>query len=771
MTTTVDVPWRPYEDEPLVTPGLLFGFAALPPVEADRLVRYLTALTEQRTVVHAAVAFNAVYFGYDLDYEGYVGGPVEFDTFPRVVTGEVGDALPVGAMVAVPTGSEPLYAEVAYKEGAHPLVGPDGDLPAWLSGAPAGARGPGQVPEVEGRPVLMERLVLDFDAFGRDFVATPAKIDRVRRQGRLLNTDGHVVRGAAYPSPTDAETGDLDYYASYLLTAGRMQLLAGPLPLLLSDDAGEAEFAAALRVAIRAVADALEAAPGLRTWRGYAFTRAGFAARLHDSGPVGGGDMASLATQLGRPSEAARARRYASPRRAPTVRYTAVGSLLRGVRDSGPLLTGLGYPLAVCHANTVIADHARRDVDDDGTLPGGVHLRLDDAWQGGGVWRASCPPGEHALTDPLLPLGLGWLGTLSPPDDATLAAADTEQDATGGELLSVSDSHVSWSVPLRLKYLLEGISPVPNPVASLLNEHGAVGSALRLQLTHEPYDLLPDEATQEVTVERAGRAARMGGVSWPLEFPVGIVVTFVWPIGGRVLRAATTLLDAPVVVDGEIYEHRFDPQVVTRGTAPGCPRRGRPQPGPLSLRDRVLRAVRLAGLLDTDGVAVLRRDLLPAEVYGAGAGQDAAAALEPVVTELLRSSVLQMERLPVQDGLVIWPLREMSVGTPQAEVLLWRPTTRPPAVVAPEVTADESRGEPGVEMNPPRGPRLSEDPQVVGSRFVLAYEVAPFLRRLPPGQMASDRARELYRTLRKRRGLSDQLPHGFTLVTGHTRHR
>ena len=93
--------------------------------------------------------------------------------------------------------------------------------------------------------------------------------------------------------------------------------------------------------------------------------------------------------------------------------FTAVGPRLRTIRDSSAQLVDVGYAVAVCHANAVISDYARREADETtGRLPGDVHLRLDDPWQGGGVWRAEHPGSSYSHIDVTEPLGLGWLATL-----------------------------------------------------------------------------------------------------------------------------------------------------------------------------------------------------------------------------------------------------------------------------------------------------------------------------------------------------------------------
>jgi hypothetical protein len=756
VTTTLkrDTVWRPYEDEPLFVPQMLLGFDALEPTDAERLTRYLTALVARRGIVHTVVAFNAVYLGYDLSFGGYVGGPVDFDRFEQVTFGETTAALPVGAMVKVAVGADPLFAEVIYKEGAHPALRDDGDLPGWLSGAPAGARGPDSPPQPQIAPVLTERLVVDFDAFGSALVATPAMLDRLRRRGKWLDADGHLLLEARYAGAEDAEAADTEFYAQYLLTRGREQLLAGPLPLLLTEDAGEEHLAAAVRAALDTIAAALASIDALRTWRGYAFARTALGSRLASHGVLGGDDLAALAAAISRPGSVTR-RRFAAP--TGSVRYTAVGPLLRTVSGAAPQLAGPGYVAAVCHANAVLSDYARREADDDGVLSSGAHLRLDDGWQGGGVWRASDPPGPYAHVDPLIALGLGWIQSQQPPAAEQPPQPPAEPELTlvddvempddldsGADLLSVTDSHLSWTVTLRLAHTLTGVAALPGRVAEEFETAGLVGAKLRLRLAHEGYDLDPQDADQAVTVTQVGSRARLTGIDWPLEFFPGIVLTFTWQPGAVVLWGRSTLLEAPVTIDSTEYEHRYDPAVLTRDTAPGCARRGNDDHGPLTLRQRVVRAVRRAGHLDPDGVAVLRRDLLADLVYGRDAGPAGVAALEPVIDAMLADGTLTVGHGSVGAAGLQWPADGPGEQVP---VLVWQP--RP--VVGP--------------------PRQSVRPQPELSRYVREYSVAPFLRRLPKGAQASLDKHAEYKRLLARYGRAGDLPLGYTLVDGHTRRR
>jgi hypothetical protein len=439
------------------------------------------------------------------------------------------------------------------------------------------------------------------------------------------------------------------------------------------------------------------------------------------------------------------------------MRYTGVGPLLRTVSGSAPQLAGLGYPAAVCHANTVIGDYARREADDDGALPSGVHLRLDDGWQGGGVWRASDPPGPYARIDPLVPLGLGWIESHQPPTVEPLPPTTAEPELapvddieppddldSGADLLSVTDSHLSWTVTLRLAHTLTGVAALPDRVVEEFETSGLVGAKLRLRLTHDGYEFDPQDADQAVTVTWVGPRARLTGIEWPLEFFPGIVLTFTGQRGAVVLRARSTLLEAPVIIDSIEYEHRYDPAVLTRDAAPGCARRGGGDQGPLTLRERVLRAVRRAGHLDPDGVAVLRRDLLADLVYGRDAGAAGAAALEPVIDAMLAGGTLTVEQASVGAGVLEWPPTGPGGRGPR---LVWQPR--------PVIGVPRQRGRPQPDL----------------SRYVREYSVAPFLRRLPKDAQAGPGKREEYKRLLARYGRAGDLPPGYTLVDGHTRSR
>jgi hypothetical protein len=443
--------WQPYDDYPLITRDMLSGLDSCDRVARARLLAYLEAVVAHRAMpVHTAVAFNAVYFGYDVEAGGYVGGPLDFGDFPSIALGDQVEALPVGAMINIRTGGDLLPAEIVYKEGAHIAIGPYGETPGWLSGAPSGARGPALL-ALDEVPTLCERLVFDSAAFGQGMAPTKERLQRLRRQGRTDEL-GHLVIESLY-TMTDADLSDADYYARYLVTRGRPQLTSAlaptPLPLLLDPGSGDDQMLAAVRGLMGTVRQALSSLDVARVWGEYVFTRASMAKRLGDAGPLGRSDLARLAESMARHAIPPVGRRTGVSRPKPV--YTALGTALRAHTEWQDGIRGTDYPLAVCHANSVLSDYVRREHDETtGLLPSGVRLSLDDRWQGGGIWRAEYVKdgGDPDLADDSVDelVGRGWAesfpqrpahqapgpwpGESEPRPGSAAAEADTEPDDT-----------------------------------------------------------------------------------------------------------------------------------------------------------------------------------------------------------------------------------------------------------------------------------------------------------------------------------------------------
>ncbi|MEU0112772.1 hypothetical protein ABZ137_03360 [Streptomyces bobili] len=768
--------WRPYDDPPLLTPDMAAGPAATPPEDAAQLGRYLAALVAaRRCPVHVSVAFNAVYFGYDVHEGGYLGGPLDLETFPTVSLGEAADALPVGAMVNVATGAILMPAEIVYKEGAHPQLGEDGEVPGWLSGAPSGACGPGRTDPL-AQAVLHERLVIDPDAFGEGLSADATQLARMRRKSRWLDARGHLVVDAQYASAAEADLDDTDYYAHFLLTRGRDLILSphapAPLPTLLPPAADEDALATALHGLLDTVRGVLRGIDELRMRGDYAFTRVSLAERLADDGPLGGQALEDKATSISRtgvPSQ----RRNRAPAR--TVGHTALGPALLAMRDTSGLLDGIAYPIAICHANAVLADYVRCDSDEDtGLLRNGVHLRLDDPWQGGGIWRAEHPRTAPADRAPDEPLGLGWQDSLPPhaaqpvpepepvsPEPATGPVEEHEQgerpdwapddeDLGLGSLPALNDSQLDWIQTLRLWHTIQDVLPLPNAVAEGLRDAGWEGRTLRLELDHAGEPLAADDRAFGVTLERDDNGIRLAGVVWPLEFFPGIVLTLSWARAGGVIRARTTLLPEPVVIDGEDIRHRYDPQVLTRDQAPGNARKGTRGTNELTPGQQLLRAVRILGLLDQYGRAMLPEVHLAEALRRTtpdGHGVLTQLEAEGAIGLLVAAGELSVERGSLgEDGRAQHPAR---AGQPGIQLLCYTPRRAQRFVESPVMAVSST------DRLQPRGHRVHGHLRRIGHL----------------GRQPSDKQRAAYREDMRRWGLvgSLEIPRGYTYIPDHHR--
>ncbi|MGW1403526.1 hypothetical protein ACWCRF_33915 [Streptomyces sp. NPDC002405] len=738
----------PYGDRALLTSDMVKGYDAVPDEERDRLRRYLEAVVAVRPApVHTTVAFNAVYFGYDLSGDGYGGSPLCLDNFPVITFGECAPVLPVGAMVCVATGSDPLYAEIVHREGAHPEVGALGDVPAWVSGAPVGAEGPGR-PGNDATPRRRELLVPDLHAFGPALSLSPAQLHRLRTRRRWINEDGHVVVDVCYPSLGAARRDDLTAFADHLLTTAREQLLSPFVPVSLAALVGgthDDDLRAGLLGLLDTVRGVLNATAALRTWGHYAMTRASLADCWRDAGPLGGDDLRSLAAAVEHAATPVR-RRYGLT--AAVTAYTAVGPRLRGFPEATELLRGVGYAAAVCRANVALADVVQGD-SDQGLFENGSRITLDDAFEGGGVWRSHYPGSAEAPGDPLTPARRGWTSSLPAPPEREAELGPVDQpladDASLGpsELLRNDANEIVWRSPLRLSQLIEGWFPLQPDVASELRRSHGLCAALRIELDHVGQALQRNEAVQRVTAELGGESSRLTGVTWPRDFFPGLMLELRWPRGGTVIRLATTRLKEPVQVGDRVIGHCYDPRVLTREDAPGSDRHGDSADG-LGPRQLVMRTVRRCGLLTLDGHALLDRSVLPSAVYGRRPEPAQVAALEFALADLFAERLLE-PALGSRDvcGQPHYPARD---GQPTIALIGYRPVRR--RVIRPWG---------GTE---PCGRALG------AVQFVPGH-----LRRLRPGCSPSEVQRAAFREHCCRLGKADgwELPYGYTFVTEHTR--
>ncbi|AXI81605.1 hypothetical protein C7M71_023020 [Peterkaempfera bronchialis] len=740
----------PYGDRALLTSVMTRGYDAVPHQDRERLRRYLEAVVAARQApVHTTVAFNTVYFGYDLGGDGYGGSPLRLDDFPVVTFGEYAPVLPVGAMVCVATGSDPLYAEIVYREGAHSEVGSFGDVPAWVSGAPAGAEGPGRRGN-SAAPLRRELLVPDLDAFGPALSLSPAQLHRLRMRRRWINGDGHVVVDVCYPSRDAARCDDLTSYANHLLTTARAQLLSPFVPVSLAELVGETHDED-LRVGLLGLLDTvrgvLDSSDALRTWGHYAMTRTYLAACWRDAGPLGGDDLRSLAAAVEHAAIPVR-RRYGLT--SPVTVYTAVGPRLRGFPGATEALRGVDYAAAVCRANVALADVVQRD-SDQGLFENGSRIALDDAFEGGGVWRSHHPGDTEIPGDPLIPVGRGWMSTTTaPPEPEPAAELDPvdlplADDAALGpsELLRSDEDGIVWRSPLRLAHLIGGWFPLhPYVARELRRSHGRCPTTC-LELAHSGEVSDRNEVVQNVTAELGDETGRLTGVGWPHDFFPGLMLELRWLSGGTVIHVATARLDEPVQVGDRVIGHCFDPSVLTREDAPGSDRHGDTAAG-LGPRKLVMRTVRRCGLLTLDGHALLDRSGLPRAVYGRRPVRSQAAALESAVVELLAERLLE----PAFGSRDAWgqPHFPARSGETTIPLIGYRPARQ--------------------RVIRPWGGTGLDDGRLRGVQFVPGH-----LRRLLPGCSPSEVQRAAFREHCRRLGKADgwELPDGYTFVTDYTR--
>ena len=568
---------------------LLLGIDEVKSADRRAIVAYLTDVVVQRGFpLHVGSLWNALYFEWDLHEHGYLAPGLNPDRVRETSFGATSEAVPVGGFVRLAAGEAEIWAEVVYKEGRHPDIGPDGVVPPRVSGAKA---------EIGGEPPhaeIREALILDFEAFG------PAWNDRVdiarfERKGRL-DEFGHVVMTGCYDEG-EAELDDAAYYARYLLRHHRDGLLAEFVEPGVSDE----ELTGALLVSLATIAEIARGTTGLATFNGYFFSAAD---------------------------------------------YAATGQRIRGYLERGggldeaerALLTGPGWSRLVLYANHYVAARVLK-------LPGGIegsfaegqfHLRRDDAWQAGGVWRTERVNGsipDIARIPPLIALGLG-------ADEASRAEDQTPFAPVPAPIapMTVDASSRSWIVTLSAADIDRGSLRIGD--ARWVMPHGA--SQLRFKLSDISR---PGTSMRNVLVAYNARDRELSGIAWGFEVFPGIRLFCAALEKGMTVRAYLHRLVPAETVHGQRLEFEYDPAYF--GLARRRRRLGATElHGVHSFRDLIARAFRDRGEVLPDGA----RRLTVTELVAVTVGLDA----EPATIALVLRTVGEMDVDDGGEGFLTW---------------------------------------------------------------------------------------------------------------------
>jgi len=550
---------------------------------------FLSAAAEQRGGALAVpVAWNCLAFGYDLAQRQYTSTAIEVDTLPVVTAGQTTSAMPTGALIFIGTGSNPVAAEVVHREGADLAIADDGTVPSWLSGAPSGAVDPaGDATErTPGELVVDELLVVDAFALGA------GRAEKLRRlRGRWLDSCEHLPVAAVYRDADSADQPEVRQYARHLLTT------SADVVVTVLEEAGlrptgpewtTSGLTKALFTSMENVADLLELA-GLLRWRDQAVAPK-VIQRLLDDDVLD--DLRRTLTSLAGQSLPAEGRRRA---RAPAPAYLALGSHLRHVyRAAAPeKISGRSYPALLAGASSWLAEELEATDRVVSVRGRDVHVRLDDAWQGGGIWRSALLCDGDELDDVTLPQSLGWFealaaatslpphepesvgneATIPPTEPNSLApASDSISPGIASEPLadqtadpepvaaSADDTTRTWTFPLTRRRAEQGLLPLTKLVAGHMGDNGLGGVGARIRLSHPGTDLDPTHQTQNAAlIDRT-----LQPIVWPDEMFLGVMLTASWLVDGNLVEVRSTPLDVPQLLDGIPLDYEFDAEVVLR---------------------------------------------------------------------------------------------------------------------------------------------------------------------------------------------------------------
>jgi hypothetical protein len=585
------------------TTDFLLGVDRLPEEHRRAYAEYFRDVIRQRRFpLHTASLWNALAFGWSIDRNGYLGGSMD------VARLDGDNPVPVGAFVEVViAGQRVAWAEVIHKEGR------DGALVNELGiAAPASSGARVGLLRARKEVRVREALVLDFAAFDGLSDADADDFARAARRGRLTS-DLHLEREVCYP-PDAAGLDDLTLYARYVIDHYGADLFD---ELLRDHGRGvtEDERWDLLLASLATVEHIANNAPELRSFGSYHLDSTSYREHIRARGADDLFGVDAINEVVGAivepPEPPRRNQRFGDWREAAQPAYRCTGSLVReylGRRtradstDLSPeerlLLLGPGYARLVMEANLAVADR----IGETGILgTTGVHVRLDDEWEGSGIWRASRfvgdPPPESRF-GPLVPLGLGFASS-SGVDSAEVAASPESP-------LEIQRTDRGWRVALRLIDTHHTDLPLDAEALSMLP---ADAETVLLELNSG--DGNPQRRSKPL--DRARRLIRQ--VQYPIDIYPGVYVQCSVGWGGRLVTAKLTPLAVPAQIDDQVLLYEFDEAIYRReiGLAPldlKTVRRAK------TLIDQINDVFRRRGRTTADGGRALRADEVVAAVFG-----------------------------------------------------------------------------------------------------------------------------------------------------------
>ncbi|MFD0851113.1 hypothetical protein ACFQ07_02705 [Actinomadura adrarensis] len=272
---------------------------------------------------------------------------------------------------------------------------------------------------------------------------------------------------------------------------------------------------------------------------------------------------------------------------------------------------------------------------------------------------------------------------------------------------------------------------------------------MQLTVVQESLKELPKATTGLAKLSGGGAYLTLEQGGWPATFFPGIVLDMSWVPRQAKIIAIARKLDRPIGlrdeaarIIGRAITFEYDPQAVTRATAPGGAASATPTG--LSPTAWVLRALQILGYLDEEGRVVLAEDALERNLVGE---LDYLAnqihRITPAVQELIASG--QIHKVVGSLNARGEPVYPATPGRPPITLLSYSPFV--PASERPL----PMRTRVAVERDP--------------------HKVAGFVRRLPDGQMHSDEALDAHREAQRRGQVANRnpLPPNYTYVQPHRR--